>query len=159
MRCKASPELWHLHINLHGVIEQNTGICNGIDLRTAYTAPSRALLRWSPLQSLPKERSQDDRAQTISHWLLTAEAWSHSRASPRGIYGSGTASAPSTSVSPVGTFPPTPHTHSLTHLSPWLQSFRNLQRHYTTFYKMGNVHSNAHKVIAGFFLSPEPEVT
>jgi hypothetical protein len=26
-------------------------------------------------------------------------------------------------------------------------------------YKTGNVHSNAHKVIAGFFLSPEPEVT
>jgi hypothetical protein len=115
MRRNASPELWYLHTNLHGATQQKTGICNDTGLRTAYTAPSGALRRLSPLQSLPQERSQDGRAKTISHRPLAAEALIQSQASPHGIYGSGTVSTPSTSVSPVSIFPPTPHTHSLTH--------------------------------------------
>jgi len=115
MRRNTSAELWHLHTNLNGVIQQKTGICNGTDLRNAHTATSRALRRLSPLQSLPQERSHDGRAQTNSHRPLTAAAWIRSRASPREVYCSGTFPTPRTSVSPVSIIPPTPHTHSLTH--------------------------------------------
>jgi len=88
-------------------------MCNGTDVRTAYTAPSRALRRWFLLLSLPQERSQDGRAQAISHWPLTAEIWIQSRTSPLAISGSRTVFAPNTSRSPVSIFAPTPHSHSL----------------------------------------------
>jgi hypothetical protein len=126
------------------VTSQKTGIFNGTALGTVNIAPNRVRRSCSPFQYLPQVKGTKTAAlRRLVIGLVTGLLPRRPRFSPR----------PSmwdlcfrqSFFSSTSVFPSQYHStnapHSFIHLSATLYGFSNLQRHYTTFYKIGNVHT------------------